>query len=351
MRPVPRRRVGRGLVITFALLGVLLVLAIAGGGVALYGRSQLEAPAAAHGQPVEVEVHSGETVHELAVDLEKRGLIRSAFWFEWFARFKSLSANLRAGRFKLDRGMGASAVIGRLEGPPDVQLVRVVLPEGLTAAQMAKRVGDSGAGITADQYLAEVNTGQFDEPFLKGRPAGTSLEGFLFPDTYDVPKGATAHQLVQMQLDVFAKRAGALVAAPPHGLSPYQLVTVASMVEREAHFADDRPKVAAVVYNRLAQGMNLQVDATLLYGLHISGPLTDDQIHQDTPYNTYIHPGLPPTPIANPGVAALQAAAQPANVQFLFYVSDACGHNHYSTTVEQHNAAAATYLNSPCPSP
>jgi UPF0755 protein len=200
--------------------------------------------------------------------------------------------------------------------------------------------------------MAEVQTGSFNEPFLAGRPPGASLEGFLFPDTYTFAKGASAHQVVQAQLDDFAKRAAPLLATPPRSLSAYQLVVMASIIEREARFDDDRPKVASVLYNRLDRGMYLQVDASVLYGLGVFGRApTADELHKDTPYNTYMHAGLTPTPIANPGLASLQAAAAPAQTAFLFYVSDGCGHNHYSTTQAEHDQQAARYVNSPCPSP
>jgi len=351
MKPA-RRRNGRGLVIAFVIVAVLAVLVVVGGGLVLYGRSQLDAPSAAHDTVVTLDVQSGETVDQVGSDLQAQGLIRSSFWFGWFAKVKGLANDLHAGRFRLDTGMGASEIIQRLSGAPEVTSQKLVLAEGLTAQQMAQKVGDSGLGITADQYMAEVTSGKFDATFLAGRPAGASLEGFLFPDTYSVPQGTTAHQLVQMQLDDFGKRAAALLAAPPHGLNAYQLVVMASVIEREARYDDDRPQVASVLYNRLGQNMLLQVDASVLYGLHVFGRSpTADELKKDTPYNTYIHAGLPPTPISNPGLASLQAAAQPASTQFLFYVSDGCGHNHYSTTAAQHDQAAAKYLNAPCPSP
>jgi UPF0755 protein len=347
-----RRRHGRGLVIAFAVVAVLAVVAVVGGGLVLYGRTQLEAPAAAHGDAVTVAVKSGESVDQLASDLERRGLVRSSFWFTWFARFKGLSSNLQAGNFKLDDGMGASAIIARLSAAPEVALHRLVLPEGETAQQMSQVVEKAGLGITAQQYMAEVNGGSFDSPVLSGRPAGASLEGFLFPDTYEVPDGTTAHQLVQMQLDDLSKRGGTLLQSPPHGLSAYQLMVLASVVEREARFDDDRAQVASVMYNRLDKNMDLQVDASVLYGLHVFGRApTADELKINTPYNTYLHAGLPPTPIASAGLASLQGSAHPATTQFLFYVSDACGHNHYSITVAQHDQQAAKYLNSPCPSP
>jgi UPF0755 protein len=346
------RRRGRGLAVTFAILAVLAVLVVGFGGVVLYARGQLEAPASSHGQVVTVDVRPGESLDQLADDLATKGVVRSAFWFKWFARFKGLADHLHVGRFRLDTGMGASAVIQRLEGVPDVTTVRIVLTEGLTARQMAARVERSGVGVTAAQYMAEVDSGTFDEPFLAGRPSGSSLEGFLFPDTYEFPKGTGAHQIVKAQLDDFARRAGALLQAPPNGMSAYQLVVVASIIEREAQFDNDRPLVASAIYNRLGATMPLQSDATVEYGLGITGrEPTADELKQPSPYNTYLHTGLPPTPIANPGLASLQAAAHPAKTGYYFWVADGCGHNHYATTEAQHEQQNQQFLNSPCPTP
>jgi UPF0755 protein len=348
----PPRRRGRGLACAFLVLALLAVLAVAAGGVVLYGRAQLDAPASSHATVVQIEVRPGETVDQLADDLQAKGVVRSSFWFRWFARFKGLADHLHAGRFKLDTGMGASAVVQTLEGAPEVAVRRVVLAEGLTAEQMARKVAAAGLGISADQYLAEVRTGSFNEPFLASRPQGASLEGFLFPDTYDFPMGTTAHQVVQAQLDDLARRAGPLLQSPPKGMTAYQLVVVASIIEREAQFDNDRPLVASAIGNRLAQGMPLQSDATVAYGLHITGrEPTADELHVDTPYNTYLHTGLTPTPISNPGLASLQAAANPARTDYLFWVADGCGHNHYATTAQQHEQQNQQYLDSPCPTP
>ena len=352
MTAAPRRRRGRGLACAFLVLALLAVVAVGGGGLVLYARGQLDAPAADHTHTVSVEVKPGETVDQLAAELESDGVIRSAFWFKWFARFKGLAEHLHAGRFKLDTGMGASAVVSRLEGAPDVTVIRVTLAEGLTAKQMAARIGAAGVGVTAAQYLAAEQNDSFDEPFLQGRPAGAGLEGYLFPDTYDIAKGTTAHQIVQMQLDDFARRAAPLLQTRPNGMTPYQVVVVASIIEREAQFSDDRPKVAGAIYNRLAAGMALQSDATVEYGLGIVGrEPTPDEFKVDTPYNTYIHAGLTPTPISNPSLASLQAAVHPEKNSFLYWVADGCGHNHYATTEAQHEQQNAQFLDSPCPSP
>ncbi|MDQ2959987.1 MAG: endolytic transglycosylase MltG [Candidatus Dormibacteraeota bacterium] len=337
--------------IVFAVVALILVLAVAAGGTLLYGRTQLDPPATSAGAPVTITVSSGESVDALIADLDYHGVIRSAFWFGWYARFQGLASKLVAGQFKLDSSMSASFIIQRLEGPPTVAVRTVLLTEGLNAAQMADRVAAAVPGITAAAYLQEVKTGAFTEPFLAGRPPGSSLEGFLFPDTYTVPANATAHDMVELQLADFAKKAEPLFGA----MSPQQLyaaLTVASIIEREAKFATDRPLVAAVIDNRLHIGMLLEVDSTVIYGLGLkSDVLTQAQLHQDTPYNSYIHAGLPPTPIANPGASSIQAAVTPASTNYLFFVSDGCGHNHYSVTIQQHDQQVAQYLGQPCASP
>jgi UPF0755 protein len=344
---VKRGQAGRTGVV-FAIVGVVVLLAVLAGGTLLYARTQLDPPASTAEADVTIAVRAGEPVDTVVADLSSHGLIRSSFWFGWFARFQGLQSKLVAGNFVLNDAMSASYIVQRLEGPPQVTVHQLVLAEGLNAAQMGARVAAAGLGITADQYSAEVQHGSFSEPFVAGRPAGASLEGFLFPDTYAVPDHATAHDVVQMQLADFANKAAPLLA----GLSPQQVyatVTTASIIEREAKFADDRPMVASVIANRLAAGMRLQVDATVLYGLGLtSGSLTPDQLAQDTPYNSYLHAGLPPTPIANPGVSSISGAAHPATTSYLFYISDCAGHNHYSVTEQQHEQQIQQYLSKPC---
>ncbi|MFN2451627.1 MAG: endolytic transglycosylase MltG [Candidatus Dormibacteria bacterium] len=338
-----------GIGAAFAVLGLLAVLAVAGGGAYTYGRAQLAAPSATHDQAQRVEVRPGETSDQLADELAGRGLIRSAFWFRLYARLRGLGGTLQPGTFELDNGMGASAIVAKLGAAPEQGSHRVVLTEGLTATQMAAKIEAAGTGITAADYLREVRSGQFSAAFLAGRPPGASLEGFLFPDTYDVAPGTSAHALVQRQLDDFARNGVPALQGSKTGLPTYQLVVLASVVEREARLDVDRPKVAGVIANRLAANMLLQVDASVTFGLGVSGrEPTAAEKQQDTPYNTYLHPGLPPSPISNPGRAALLAAANPAPGPFLFYVSDGCGRNHYAVTNAEHERNVARYLGRPC---
>jgi uncharacterized YceG family protein len=225
------------------------------------------------------------------------------------------------------------------------RIVKIVIPEGFTRAQIAQRASEDGL---TGSYTAASLRSPLLAPTHYGAPANTpNLEGFLFPATYELYAGASVKRLVEEQLTAFRENFGGaeVFRARTLHLTPYQLLTVASMIEREAMVAHDRPLVAAVIYNRLRRGMPLGIDATIRYALNdFTAPLTEAQLHIDSPYNTRLHAGLTPTPIANPGLASIKAAAQPAHVPYLYYVAgaDGCGELVFSTSFAQfeHNAAA-----------
>jgi UPF0755 protein len=215
--------------------------------------------------------------------------------------------------------------------------VFVTIPEGYTIKKAAAKLDQAGM-IKGSDYIAAAVAGAYSYDFLKDLPAGAPLEGFLFPDTYLIPRNGTAKQLVTLQLDAFSKHWDDTrkAEAAQRKLNALQIVTIASMIEREARFDDDRPLVASVIYNRLAAGWALQIDATVLYakGVWQSSVTTQDRMIQ-SPYNTYLHTGLPPGPIANPGIKAIDAALKPAETGYFFYLSDPQGHNHYAKTNEE----------------
>ncbi|HYM45147.1 MAG TPA: endolytic transglycosylase MltG [Solirubrobacteraceae bacterium] len=225
-------------------------------------------------------------------------------------------------------------------------VVRVLIPEGEARRQIADRA--RAAGLTGS-YLKASERSSLLSPAHYGAPRGTpDLEGFLFPATYDLYRGAPASRLVHEQLIAFRENFGASEIERAHALhvTPYQLLTVASIIEREAQLPGDRAKVAAVIYNRLRAGMPLGVDATIRYALNdYTRPLTEAQLALDSPYNTRLRRGLPPTPISNPGLASIQAAAHPAHVAYLYYVSgaDGCGEQVFSTSIAQFEQDAAAY--------
>jgi UPF0755 protein len=230
--------------------------------------------------------------------------------------------------------------------PPTPTIVRVTIPEGYTRAQIAALAhadGLRGSYLLPSKSFSELHPSRY------GAPRTTpSLEGFLFPATYDMDAGALASRLVSEQLAAFRENfgGGEVHRAKVLGVTPYQLLTVASIVEREAGIPHDRRLVAAVVYNRLRLGMTLGIDATLRYALHdFTHPLTQAELSSSSPYNTRTHTGLPPTPISNPGAAAIAAAAHPAKVSYLYYVAgaDGCGEQVFSTSYAEFEKNASAY--------
>lgn len=223
--------------------------------------------------------------------------------------------------------LGGSSV--KTAPPPAVApAVKVVIPEGESRPQIAaiaRRDGLAGSYLRASASSPGLTPARF------GAPAGTpNLEGFLFPATYQMPVHGNVSGLVARQLEAFQERFGPeeMRHARALGLSGYQMLIVASMIEREAYLARDRPLVAAVIYNRLRLGMPLGIDSTIRFALNdYTRPLTEAQLKIDSPYNTRLHKGLPPTPISNPGMEAIEAAAHPAHVGYLYYVdgADGCG--------------------------
>jgi uncharacterized YceG family protein len=219
---------------------------------------------------------------------------------------------------------------------------RIVFPEGYTRATMAKRVqlvakiavheSHRKVKLSSKGYLAATARPRLIDGFGAKR---LPLEGFLFPDTYDFDRTSTSAQLAGEQLQEFASKWGSLNLsyARSKNLTPYDVLTIASMVEGEAQVPKERPLVAAVIYNRLHDHMPLGIDATLRYGLHIppTQSLTQSELANSTPYNTRVHDGLPPTPINNPGLAAIQAATHPAHVDYLYFVRKPDHRHHYFT--------------------
>jgi uncharacterized YceG family protein len=225
-------------------------------------------------------------------------------------------------------------------------VVRVLVPEGETRRQIAARA--HAAGLTGS-YLTASKRSSLLNPIHYGAPSGTpNLEGFLFPATYDLYRGDPARRLAHEQLIAFTERFGdeEIRRARELHVTPYQLLIIASMIEREAQLTGDRDKVAAVIYNRLRRNMPLGIDATIRYALDdYTRPLTSAQLALDSPYNTRLHRGLPPTPISNPGLAAIHAATHPAHAGYLYYVAspDGCGGLVFSTDNAHFEQDATAY--------
>jgi UPF0755 protein len=324
---------------------IVLVLLLAGCGVAGnrgydFVNTSVNQPMSASSQPVKVHIDQGESTDQIAHDLYARGLIRSPEVFLLYLRYANKGSSLEAGDFVLNKNMTMVQIIAAL-GKARVEQVTVTLPEGSIVTQMAQKAAAAGLGKPED-YLAAAQDLTWPYDFLKDRPgtAPKTLEGYLFPDTYKLDRGATARDLVKRQLERFGQlvtpdlRALAGKATPARPVEPlYAVVTLASMVEREINQAADRPIVCDIYYNRLAKGMLLQVDATVLYGLgKWETSIIQADLAKDTPYNTYLHKGLPPGPISNPGLDAIKACLSPQKTDYLFYFADPKGVTHYART-------------------
>lgn len=309
------------------ILFVAFLLVVGGVvGAAAYYRGCRSAPA---GPPKDVSftVVQGATADRVVADLAKAGLIRcGGFVGNLLMRGTGKASQIRAGAYTLRTGMTLTEVVQILSTPPKiVPTVNVLIPPGYRLTEIAARVHET-LGISTDAFLSAAQGGGYSlPPYL---PSGTSTtEGFLWPETYRFAKhGTTADEVIARLLDQFRVGVKDLPwdQAQGLGMTPYQIVVIASMIEKEAKLDSDRPKVAAVIYNRLAKGMILGIDATVGYiDPDPSNGLTDSDLAIDSPYNTRLNPGLPPTPIASPGEESLFAALEPAHVPYLYYV--ACG--------------------------
>ena len=299
------------------------------------------------GAPVSVTIPRGASASEIGNQLAKDGVVASGFFFNLRAIIDGDRGALKAGRFALRRDMSYSAALSALttQTPAPVEL-RVLIPEGETRRQIA--VIARADGLRGD-YLVASRRSALLAPVSYGAPSSVhTLEGFLFPATYLLTPAASVTTLVAEQLTAFHQRFDGIdmTYARAHGLSRYDVLIIASMVEREAQLPRERPLIAAVIYNRLRLGMTLGIDATLRYALgDYTQALTASQLADPTPYNTRLHHGLPPTPISNPGVASIEAAAHPANVPYLYYVvrPGTCGADSFATTYSQFLADVAAY--------
>lgn len=338
-RPPKEHRL-RGLVILVVAIVVL-------GGILVAGGSYYNWATTAKGPkaPVTVEILRGATGAQVAELLKAKNVIRSAFVFKLEAKFRGFGGGFQAGRYtRLTTNMTIAAVLDALKRGPSVESLTVTFPEGLTVPQVAGRAA-AKIGISRKAFLKAARSGKYSlPPFL---PAGKkTIEGFLFPNTYDFLKDATAGTVIKRLLSEFQREAGGLPwdQAKALGVSPYGAVIVASLIEKEARFAPDRAKIARVIYNRLKKGMLLQIDATINYALGRSGPILLKDRDVPSPYNTYLHTGLPPTPIASPGKASLLAALAPAPGDWLYYILVDCktGRHAFASTLAQFNTIRAT---------
>jgi UPF0755 protein len=296
------------------------------------------------GLDVTVEIPSGSTAEDIAAILAAQGVVRSALEFEVAVRNNEAAARLQAGTYAMQTLMDPAEVVALLVVGPVADVYRVTVIEGLRVTEILTRLAEA-SGHPYSAFEAALINGEVDTS-LREMPADPVLsdwEGILFPDTYEFTAAAEPADILQRLASTMEQRVDSIdwTRVEEAGMSIYDGLIIASLIESEVLLDEERPTVSSVIHNRLGQGMKLDIDATVLYALGTrDASLFNNEV--DSPYNTYLVNGLPPTPIAAPGRASLEAAAAPEETEFLFYVlSDLEGHHAFAATLEEHNANVA----------
>ncbi len=301
-----------------------------------------------HGQPRIVTIPPGASSAEIGRILVAAGLIRRATDFIVLVRVRGWARSLHEGDYRLSPAMGLVEIGETLVYGKPVEHA-VTVPEGFTITEIAEAlVAEDLVDYTRFLNLAQRSAATFDYDFLRGLPT-PSLEGYLYPDTYRLPRHLPERKVISVFLDRFAQvvlpRWRARAEA---GVTLHEIVTIASLVEREAKVPAEQPLIAGVLYNRLRRGWRLEVDASVLYALgRHKATISYEDLKVDSPYNTYLYSGLPPGPIASPGLPAIEAALTPAETDYLFYVARPDGSHEFSKTFADHLAAVRRYRKAP----
>jgi UPF0755 protein len=328
-----------------AFLTFLLLIVVAGVGVVAFLYARTTQPYKGYAEPEQfVELAPRSSTRAIGEQLVEAGVVRDALTFRLAVWRTGLGRQLKAGEYRFDRPMTAVEVVGKI-AHGEVFLRPITFPEGFGVDEMAALFEARGFGTAADFSRAARDVSVIADL----DPDARDLEGYLFPETYSLPRRAQAPDLVRLMVKRFRQVLAGFGPGVARGaedslgrpLSLRQFVTLASIVEKETGSDAERPMVAAVYLNRLRIGMPLQCDPTVIYGLRrvgrYTGNLTHDNLASDSPYNTYMHAGLPPGPIASPGKASLEAVAHPAHDDFLYFVSRNDGSHEFARTLEEHN--------------
>jgi UPF0755 protein len=332
---VPGRSMTRRFTIFFTgvLLFILCMFA------ALYFGYFFVSPAGTDKQEEIFVVKKGSGLSSIAAQLEERGLIKGRYLFMLWAYVKGCARDIKAGEYSFNRSMAPAKILGMLTSG-EVKTYSFTIPEGLTAEQIADLLGRRNL-VNQRDFVSLVRDSNL---VASHHVNGTSLEGYLFPDTYVISRDMGARDLIDLMVDRYWEVFNSVVGDRELPMPMKDIVTLASIVEKETGLAEERPVIASVFLNRLKKKMRLESDPTVIYGLEdFTGNLTRKDLRASSPYNTYIHHGLPPGPIANPGKEALKAVIHPADTDYLYFVSKNDGSHHFSSTLKEHNRAVYKY--------
>jgi len=323
------------------ILFVVLGLCLAAGGAAMFLYQYVTTPAGTSETRAVVWIKPGQSFSETVTQLEKAGLVRHPKRFRWLAYLKGDERRIRAGEYLLSASMSPWAILDTMVRGENL-LHKVSIPEGATIFRISQIL--ERAGLVSEKAFLQAAS---DPGLIKALGVeGHTFEGYLFPETYHFPKGITAEQIINKMIAYFrsvftpawAERANAI------GFTTHQVVTLASIVEKETARPEERPLIAAVFLNRLKRRMRLESDPTVIYGIKdFDGNLTRKHLKTMSPYNTYRIKGLPPGPIANPGRASIEAVLYPSEEPYLYFVSKNDGSHHFSPTLREHNQMVRRY--------
>lgn len=292
-------------------------------------------------QPQAIEIKPGSSFARISVQLQTAGVVSDVRRFTLLARWRKATGQIHAGEYLFEKSATPDQILARLVAG-DIRKFQVTIPEGFNMQEIAKRLEKTGVGYAKD-FLSLCN----DEAFIKGLAVeATSLEGYLFPETYTYSSSTTPRQLLsamvkQLDSEITAEL---LESAATLALDRHQLITLASIIQKEAGNLMEMPLISSVFHNRLKRGIPLQADPTVIYGVaDFDGNLTRKHLNTPTPYNTYRMRGLPPGPIASPGGFALHATANPAEGKDIYFVARGDGTHEFNATLKEHNRAVRRY--------
>ncbi|MCR2804820.1 endolytic transglycosylase MltG [Paenibacillus soyae] len=322
----------RWLINLWVAVSLLGIMAIVAGGAGFYVWNSLQPTS--KGEAKEITITRGMSANSVADLLEENGIIKNGFVFSYYLQLKDEGSRFQAGTYQLSPGMDNASIIAKLNAGDTIkeETIKFTIPEGLTVLQIADKLAAEGiVDKTKFLELAETSRAWGDAETVRSIPENAALhkrlEGYLFPETYEMKKGSTEEDILIRMLTETDRKLGALpddwqAALEASGRTMHEILTIASLVEREVVVDEERALVAGVIYNRLQEPMRLQIDATVQYALDAPKEvLSLSDLEIDSPYNTYKIDGLPPGPIASPSLASIEAALYPADTNYLFYVT------------------------------
>jgi UPF0755 protein len=329
----------------------MIIAVVAGAGYVAWTNMKTGSANEEDGKPVTINVPEGSTASEIATILAENKVVGNEIIFKLALKKDGEGADFKPGKYEMKTDMDYNAIVEQLRKGPPITYIDITVPEGWTAKQIANRLG-ANTKVFPDEYMQMVTSGSapVEYEFMKTNKAPTkNLEGYLYPQTYRIEKkDITTGDFLNMQLAEFQKATGSLIwqNAAALGRTPYEIIIIASLIERESMVASERPFIASVIYNRLKINMRLQIDATVQYALPVwKERLTLNDLAVESPYNTYKILGLPPTPICNPSLSSIEAALSPATSQNIYYVlsNDNSGKHVFTKTYDEFLAAKNRY--------